>query len=164
MICPEAIGLIKHFEGLGDGNLIVPGLHPYVCPAGVWSVGYGTTYGLDGNRITGETDAISKRTAEGLLFRDVNKFERAVDRLVKVQIHELQRGSLTSFAYNLGAGSLQASTLLRRINGFEWDDVPRQFLRWVMAGGVPLLGLKKRRKAEVDLWVEGAKKIRQTRK
>ena len=109
-------------------------------------------------------DAISKHTAEELLFRDVNKFERAVDRLVKVQIHELQRGSLTSFAYNLGAGSLQASTLLRRINGFEWDDVPRQFMRWVMAGGVPLLGLKKRRKAEVDLWVEGAKKIRQTEK
>jgi lysozyme len=75
--------------------------------------------------------------------------------LVHVPIGELQRGALASFAFNLGAGALQASTLLRRVNALEWDDVPFQFSRWVHAGGRRLSGLVRRRAAEAELFLEG---------
>jgi lysozyme len=87
-----------------------------------------------------------------LLVRDAERFERSVVRLVTVTIDEYQRGALASFAFNLGAGSLQSSTLLKRINGDEWEDVPTQFNRWVFAGGRKLPGLIRRRAAEAGLW------------
>jgi len=155
MICPEAIDMIKHFEGLGDGDRSCPGLQPYICPAGVWTIGYGSTYDLEGQRINGKTAPISEKSAEELLMRDIYKFSSSVDRLVSVRIDEYQRGALTSFAFNLGAGALQASTLLRRINGLDWDDVPRQFNRWILGGGIILNGLIRRRRAEADLWGYG---------
>jgi lysozyme len=143
-ICEEALDLIRHFEGCE--------LSPYRDAVGVWTVGYGATYGLDRERVTPCHPAITPDQAVVLLMRDVARFAAAVDRLVPVSIDRFQRGALTSFAFNLGAGALQASTLLRRVNAMEWDDVPRQFSRWVHAGGRVLPGLVRRRAAEVDLW------------
>jgi lysozyme len=93
--------------------------------------------------------------ADELLARDTLRFVIAVDRLVKVPVGADQRGALTSFAFNLGAGALQSSTLLKRINSLEWEDVPRQFGRWVSAGGRRLPGLVRRRRAEAELWAAG---------
>ena len=143
-ICPAALDLIKYFEGFRCSA--------YLCPAGVWTIGYGATYGLDGERVTADHPEISEVEAERLLRRDVMRFARSVDRLVKVQIDADQRGALISFAFNLGAGALQSSTLLRRVNGMEWGDVPAQFNRWVYAGGRTLPGLVRRRQAEAGLW------------
>jgi lysozyme len=154
-VCDEALELIRRFEGLGDGDRAVPGLQPYLCPAGVWTIGYGATCSLDGQRVTRDTPALDEAQAAALLQRDVVRFAAAVDRLVRVPIHELQRGALTSFAFNLGAGALQCSTLLRRVNALEWDDVPSQFLRWVHADGRRLPGLVRRRAAEASLWQRG---------
>jgi len=146
MICDDALTLIKKFEGLE--------LHPYQDSVGVWTIGYGATYGLDRARVTADHPVLSNEQAEALLVRDVDRFECAVTRLVTVPIDDNQSGALTSFAFNLGAGALQSSTLLKRINGDEWDDVPSQFQRWVFAGGRKLPGLIRRRAAEASLWAK----------
>jgi lysozyme len=125
---------------------------PYVCPAGVWTVGWGATRGLDGQRVTRETPEIDRREGEELLARDLHRFSAAVDRLVKVVVGPRQRAALTSFAFNLGSGHLRNSTLLVRVNGDQWEDVPNQFMKWIYGGGRPLPGLVRRRRLEADLW------------
>jgi lysozyme len=147
VIPEEALDLVKAFEGCR--------LAPYRDAVGVWTIGYGATYGLDGRRVTAAHPTLSPGEAALLLKRDVARFAGAVDRLVKVSIDAPQRGALTSFTFNLGAGALQSSTLLKRVNGLEWDDVPRQFMRWVYAGGRVLPGLLRRRAAEAALWTRG---------
>lgn len=144
MIVEDALDLIKQFEGLE--------LHPYQDVVGVWTIGYGATYGLDRSRVTGDHPVVTEEQAEALLVRDVGRFERSVERLVTVPIDDWQKGALVSFAFNLGAGALQSSTLLKRVNGDEWEDVPNQFMRWVFAGGRKLPGLIRRRAAEAELW------------
>jgi len=139
-----ALDLIRSFEGCR--------LDPYVCPAGFWTVGYGATCGLDGARVTAAHPTLTGDQAEDLLRRDLVLFERSVLRLVRVDLADNQLGALVSFAFNLGAGALRASTLLRRVNAREWEDVPRQFRRWVHAGGRVLPGLVRRRAAEAELW------------
>mgnify|MGYP001360102927 CR=1 FL=1 len=145
-ICQEAVDLVKRFEGFSSTV--------YLCPAFKFTRGYGFIRLSDGSRVKKDTPPISKEEAEEQLAEELSVFARGVDRLVKVPINEQQRGSLTSFAFNLGLGSLKSSTLLRRVNDpDDWDDVPNQFLRWVYAGGKRLRGLELRRAAEADLWL-----------
>ncbi len=94
MIIDDALALIKRFEGLE--------LHPYQDSVGVWTIGYGATYGLDRVRVTADHPVLTNEQAEALLIRDVERFERAVTRLVTVPIDTYQEGALTSFAFNLG--------------------------------------------------------------
>lgn len=145
MIAPEAFDLIKRCEGLR--------LRPYLCPAKVWTIGWGATRDLDGSRVNHTTPTLTRPEAERLLHRDLDAVEAAVARLVRVAISDRQCGALVSFTFNLGAGALQASTLLRRVNGGAWDDVPAQLLRWVHGAGKVLPGLVARRQAEAALWV-----------
>lgn len=139
------LALIKRFEGIR--------LAPYLCPALVWTIGYGATYDAQGDRVSRSTPALADEAEAGwLLQRDVARVERAVDRLVTIPVNDNQRAALTSFAFNLGPGALRASTLLKRVNNGEWADVPHQFARWVNAGGRRLPGLVRRRAAEAALW------------
>jgi lysozyme len=78
--------------------------------------------------------------------------EQAVCRLVKVPLTDGQFDALVSFTFNLGSGALQRSTLRRKVNREEHEEVPREFLRWVWAGGRKLKGLVRRRAAEADLY------------
>lgn len=142
---PDGVALVQRFEGLR--------LAPYLCPAKVWTIGYGATYGPDGQRVTRHTPSITEAEADAMLDRDLAKFAAGVDRFVSVPIFAVQRAALVSFAFNLGLGALKSSTLLRRVNGLEWDDVPAQFRRWVYGGGQRLPGLVTRREAEVTLWL-----------
>ena len=154
-ICLEGLALIMHFEGLGDGDKIKPGLQPYQDHIGVWTIGYGATY-MDGQRVTKDTHTITKLEAEALLDHDTLRFARAVDRMVEVPLHHLQRSALISFAFNLGSNALKQSTLLRCVNSHErWDEVPYQFTRWVYAAGRRTNGLVRRRNAEADMWEKG---------
>lgn len=141
MINQKSIDLIKSFEGLR--------LAPYQDSVGVWTIGYGTTHGINA-----KTKPITQKQAESMLMRDVATFERTVRRAVKVPCNENQIGALVSFTYNLGPGAFLSSTLLKRVNAMEWDDVPNQFLRWVYAGKKILRGLERRREAEALLWSE----------
>ncbi|AVX13784.1 lysozyme [Stutzerimonas stutzeri] len=134
----NGLALIRQAEGLR--------LRAYKCPAGVWTIGYGTTAGVK------EGQVITKERAEELLRDDVKRFEDQVLRLVKVPLTQGQLDALVSFTYNLGAANLGNSTLLRLLNAGDYKGVAAQFDRWTKAGGKELPGLVKRRAAERALF------------
>jgi lysozyme len=140
----KGIPIIRKFEGLK--------LKAYLCPAGVWTIGYGNTFYENGSKVQ-EDDKITLDRADKLLFFVVQKFEAEVLKLVKSSINDNQLGALTSFAFNVGAGNLGKSTLLKKVNANPNDVTIRdEFMRWTKAGGKVLNGLVTRRKAEADLY------------
>ena len=132
--------LIKHFEGLR--------LEAYLCPAGVWTIGYGSTRGV----YQGMT--VTESEAEAMLRRDLLAAERSVLRLVTVRLTDNQFDALVSFVFNLGGGALQRSTLRQKLNRGDYDVVPRELMKWVRAGGKILPGLVRRRQAEAELFAQ----------
>ena len=134
----DGVELIRHFEGCR--------FDAYLCPAGVWTIGYGHTADVK------EGDSIDQEAAEAFLIEDLEKFEQAVMRLVEVPLTQQQFDALVSWTFNLGAGNLAESTLLRKLNNYQYAEVPEQMMRWVRAGGQVLEGLVKRRAAEAALF------------
>lgn len=140
------INLVKQFEGLRT--------KAYLCPAGIWTIGYGHT-GPD----VKQGLQISEDQAEQLLSDDLAGSGVKVSQLVRVPLNDDQFAALTSFVFNAGAGSLASSTLLRRLNGGDYDCVPSELCKWVKATDpatgkkVSLPGLVKRRAAEGELWL-----------
>ena len=140
----KGIPIIRKFEGLK--------LRAYLCPANIWTIGYGNTFYENGSKVQ-EGDKITLDRADRLLFFVVQKFEAEIKKLVKSEINENQLGALTSFAFNVGAGNLAKSTLLKKVNANPNDLTIRdEFNRWTKAGGKVLNGLVTRRKAEADLY------------
>lgn len=162
----QAVELIKSFEGIPDGDPTTVTLDPYLCPAGYWTIGWGHVV-LDprGKQIKGAENkalarsvypgGITKTEAEVLLTDDVRRFSAGVEQLLKVTISDVKFCALVSFAFNVGVGALERSTLLRLVNEGAFDLVPAQFLRWTKAGGKELAGLKRRRNREIELWNGG---------
>lgn len=147
LVQEDAVNLIKRYEGLHKvvGDMV----YAYHDAIGLPTIGYGHLL----SRVKGEDlskyDPITLQEASELLCRDLDKFAIGVQRLVAVSITEGQFGALVSFAFNVGLGNLQASTLLRKLNrGDSLDDVANEFLKWDKAGGRKLLGLTRRRQAE----------------
>ena len=103
---------------------------------------------MDNKRVTEDHPDINKDQADYLLRRDVRKSEVAVLRLIKVPLEDGQFNSLCSFVFNLGSGSLQSSTLRRKINRGDYIGAANEFPRWIWAGGRKLKGLIKRRNDE----------------
>ena len=95
---------------------------------------------------------ISDAQATEILISDVCDAEQAVARLVKVPLTQGQFDALVDFCFNLGAGRLASSTLLKILNRGRYQDAAEQLLRWDIAGGGENAGLKTRREAEFDLW------------
>ena len=141
-ITDEGLALIKRFEGCQP--------EVYVCPGGWPTIGYGHV--VRDHERERFVDGIDEAEAEELLRRDVEVAERAVLRLIRVPLEDGQFDALVSFAFNLGAGALQRSTLRHKVNREEHDDVPAEFRRWVWAGGRRLKGLVRRREAEAGLY------------
>lgn len=137
----KGIDLIKSFEGLK--------LKTYKCPAGVWTIGYGTTKGVTPGM------EITQKQAEEFLKRDLRYFELWVDKLIDVPLSQPQFDALVSFTYNLGEGALKGSTLRKFLNQGRYDLVPDQFLRWNKANKKVLPGLTRRREAEAKMFKEG---------
>lgn len=132
--------LIKSFEGYRDTA--------YLCPAGVWTIGWGTTQGVrEGQKITPER-------AEEFLRRDLRSFELQVTGLVKVALTSNQFSSLVSFAYNCGIGALKSSTLLKKLNQEDYLGAAEEFLKWNKSNGKMLAGLTRRRVAERSLFLK----------
>lgn len=129
---------------------VAEGFRPnaYICPAGVLTIGYGHT----GSDVTPGM-VITEAQALALLRKDVASFEAAVSALVRVPLTQGQFDALVSFAFNLGAGALKASTLLRLLNGGDYAGAAAQFARWTKGGGKILPGLVKRRAAEARLFL-----------
>ena len=131
------IDLIKHFEGCR--------LTAYICPAGVLTIGYGST----GPHVKpGMT--ITEAEAEALLKQDLTRFEKAVVDLIEVPFNQNEFDATVSFAFNCGAGALADSTFRRRINAGEDKATcfKEEFPRWTSGG---MAGLVRRRDAEVAL-------------
>lgn len=130
--------LIKQFEGLR--------LQAYLCPAGVWTIGYGHTAGVQSG------DVITDTQADAFLRDDVTLSERAVNQYVSVSLTQCQFDALVSFSFNLGSGDLRTSTLLKKLNAGDTAGAAGEFLHWVNAGGKKLPGLVRRREAEKALF------------
>ena len=140
----SGIQLIKTFEGCL--------LNAYLCPAKVWTIGYGSTRYLNGTPVK-QGDKITQQEAEGLLSDTLNEFSHQVSKVVKINLTDNQFSALVSFAFNLGVGSLQKSTLLKKVNANPSDKtIEQEFLKWVNAGGKKLSGLVRRRQAEWNLY------------
>jgi len=97
-------------------------------------------------------NGISEDEAEELLRHDVAQFEQAVNRLVTVELNQNQFDALVSFTYNVGTPRFQRSTLLRLLNGGNYDAVPGQLRRFNRSGGRVLRGLIRRRRLEGALF------------
>ncbi len=150
--------LIERFEGLGDGDRTAPAFQPYLCPAGYWTLGWGSIRDAAGARVTRDTPAIDREDADALLARDAGAAAEAAARLSLPRVLDVrQLGALTSFVYNLGAGAYQASILRRRVRAGRDGEAADEFGRWVHARGRVLPGLVRRRAAERALWLNGAK-------
>lgn len=134
----QGIKLIKKFEGCK--------LTAYKCPAGIWTIGYGHT------RNVHKGEVITQQQADELLKQDLLVYEAGIN-VMRLNINQNQFDSLVSFAFNLGLGALQKSTLLKRIKVNPNDPkIKDEFLRWSYAGGKQLKGLLLRRQAECDLY------------
>ncbi|MGA2205889.1 MAG: lysozyme [Terracidiphilus sp.] len=135
--------LIKRSEGFRS--------HSYTDVAGFPTIGYG-------HRIAaGQSfpDGIGEEQAAAILANDVLEAEREVGRLVRVDLAQGQFDALVDFCFNLGAGRLAGSTLLRDLNAGRYAAAAEQLLAWDHAGGVENSGLKTRREAEFRLWTGG---------
>lgn len=113
----------------------------------MWTIGYGHTAGVRAG------DSVDEDTAEDFLREDLADAEGAVGKYAKVPLKQWQFDALVSFAFNLGAGNLYSSTLLKKVNRNPDDPAIRQeFEKWVYAGGRVQPGLVERRKAEADMY------------
>lgn len=136
--------LARRFEGTY--------LRPYLCPAGIPTIGNGATYYEDGTRVTLLDPPITKERAELLLVWMIETvYMPAVLRLCPGITCPYRLAAIIDFAFNLGANNLKQSTLRRRINAGDWDAVPTELRKWVRGGGKVLRGLVLRREAEIGL-------------
>ena len=141
-VSQDCIDLVKFFEGF-EANA-------YLCPANVWTIGYGRT------RNVREGDMVNEMQAERDLLEELEEFANQVLNTVKVSLTQNELDALTSWTYNLGVGNLQSSTLLKKLNSGDKNSVPSEMLRWNKAAGKVLAGLTRRREAEAKLWEKAA--------
>ena len=129
LINERGIEMVKSFEGIST--------KPYLCPANVWTVGYGATRSRTGGPIDLGMEAIceTEAEAEALLIRDLGSSEGWVRRLIKTVLTENQYSALTSFTFNVGAGALQRSTLRMKLNRGEYQGAADEFPKWRIAEG-----------------------------
>ena len=128
---------IKHFESFSPTV--------YVCPGGLRTIGYGHVL-QPGEKL----QSVTRAKAEAILRDDLFKARCGLSRLIKVPLAPHQMDALTSFVFNVGMGALQASRLRLCVNEEQHDEVPKEFLRWVYAGGRKLKGLVHRRTFEAQ--------------
>lgn len=141
----QAAEVIKKFEGFEAA--------PYLCPANVPTIGYGTTIYSDGTKVSMDDDPIDEAKAEEELLNHIKKVEKQVKNVLEVKLKAHQLAALISFTYNVGIGNFSKSTLLRKVNHCPDDqNIPDEFRRWTKGGGKVLRGLIRRREEEVELW------------
>jgi lysozyme len=132
----KALDLVKSFEGylrlLADGSGRVA---PYLCPAGVPTIGWGTTFYPDGRKVTMADPPIDRARATECLAHELRANEADCDRLTTAKLHPLSRVAIVSFIYNCGSGAYRGSVLRKAVNERRWFDVPRELAKWRIGGG-----------------------------
>lgn len=141
----RAADLIKEFEGCA--------LAPYLCPANYPTIGWGMRFRADGSRVTMDDPPITQAGADDELAVALRAMAVRVDKMLPERLTDNQRAALYSFAWNLGEGALQQSTLLRLLNMGDDLGAMLQFMRWINAGGKPLAGLIRRRAREAEVFM-----------
>jgi len=140
-----AASLCRQFEGFRS--------KPYLCPAGIPTIGYGSTYYADGRKVTLNDPLTTQEKAHVLLMHELeHTYLPGVLRNCPIlATDEKKCNAIVDFVYNLGIGRLQTSTLKRKINSQEWEAAQEQLMLWTKGGGKVLPGLLKRRQAECSL-------------
>lgn len=152
---PDLLTITKHYESFRS--------KPYLCPAGVPTIGYGHT----GGDVTLCAPPVDEAEAEALLIVDLTTAALAVIRHAGGYLSQSDTPeeaarrlvALTSWTFNLGEGNLRSSTMLKRIKVLDWDAAANEMLRWnkatVKGKKVSLAGLTKRRKTESHYFKTG---------
>ena len=158
-VSAAAIKTIKCHEGVKT--------RPYQCPALIWSVGVGHVIDPSHAAVkyeerkslpipAGWDRVLSMGEVDSILAQDLGRFERGVLRLCPaVSNRQGLFDSLVSFAFNVGLGNLQRSSLRMKTNRGDFDEAADEFLKWTKAGGRVLPGLVKRRMDERALYLSG---------
>ena len=140
-----AAEMCRRFEGFRS--------KPYLCPANVATIGYGSTYYADKRKVTLEDALMDEPTARALLMIELEHtyLPGVLRNCPGLILDERRCNAIVDFAYNLGTGRLQTSTLKRKINANDWEGAKEQLMLWTKGGGKVLPGLLKRRTAECAL-------------
>ncbi|MEM6748216.1 MAG: lysozyme [Pseudomonadota bacterium] len=142
----NGLALIKDFEGLE--------LEAYQDIVGIWTIGYGHTDAAGPPEVTpGLT--ITEAEAEDILRADLGQYENAVTKAVKVDITQNMFDALVSITYNIGVNGMKGSTFIKRLNQKNFTGCAEAMQWWNKAGGQVVSGLKRRREAESDLFLQG---------
>ncbi len=156
-VSKAAIDMIKHHEGVRT--------KPYRCPALLWTVGVGHV--IDPTHATvkyeerrnlpipaGWDRVLTMDEVDRILSQDLGRFERGVVRLCPAAVgRQGVFDALVSFAFNVGLGNLQRSSLRMKTNRGEFEEAAEEFMKWTKAGGRVLPGLVKRRQDEQRLYL-----------
>lgn len=134
-----AVALITTYEGLR--------LEAYKDPVGVWTICYGSTKNVKPGQVA------TLQECDNRLGADAEEAANAVRKYVQHPITQEQFDALVDFTFNLGAGNLKNSTLLRKLNAGDCYGAAEEFRRWVYAGRQVMPGLQKRREAEYELFL-----------
>ena len=144
----RGLDLIRAFEGFRAD--------PYLDAVGVPTIGYGSTYYPDGQRVRLTDPPISEPEARRLMQATLAEFEDGISAALQVDVTQSQFDALVCWAFNVGVSAAQQSTLMHRLNAGDVQGAADQFLRWNRAGGQVLRGLTRRREAERALFLEDA--------
>ena len=144
MINAAGLDIIRRYESCR--------LQAYLCPAGVWTIGWGHT----GDHVH-EGLVITRHQADEVLMSDVDRFDSGVADLAP-NANENQHSAMVSFAFNCGLAALARSTLLKRFHEGKFHAAAAEFGQWRYARGAVLPGLEKRRAEEAALFLAPVKK------
>jgi lysozyme len=144
-VSKAGIALIKHHEGVRS--------RPYRCPANLWTIGVGHLIG-DGKLLPNSYNrTFTKDEIDALLIRDLNRFERGISKMLpNVLLRQCEFDCLVSFAFNLGLGTFQRSTLRQALLRNDKKQAMESLLKYCRAGGKILKGLQTRRLDEKALF------------
>jgi len=143
----DGVVRLKQFEGFRAA--------PYLCSAGVPTIGYGATYYPVGVKVKMSDPPISEDRASEMLTSMIKSYADAINACVKVPLTQSMFDALVLWAYNIGIAAAQGSTLVRLLNAGAYGDAANQFLRWNKAGGKEVAGLTRRREHEQKLFLSG---------
>jgi lysozyme len=147
------IDFIRKWEGVR--------YNPYLDVAGVATIGVGFTTYLDGTKVTLNDPPLDDIQINRILNEKLEEFSRNVKAILGTELLAILPqnciDALISFSYNLGCNSLKKSTLLKKIKANKNDlvGIKTEFMKWVNAGGKPVEGLKRRRNAEAEMYIDG---------
>ena len=131
---------------------------PYLCSAGIPSIGYGSTYYRDGRKVTLKDKAITEPEAYALMVDILDRdFVPKIDKLIVVDVGQNMFDACCSLAYNIGSGAFGKSTLLKKVNSLDFSGSALEFEKWSKAGGKTVQGLLNRRREEKALFEKDIK-------